>query len=131
MGVLLILIVVAALAVALWLALEVNRRRAKRSWEAQREALGDATRDAFRAARHAWLNFAGLFIAWQLIYGLWPLSESAGTSAASTIDQLRMVGGAVLVLLTAVAEMRALMQTLSLIAKALAAGAEDQSPRDE
>ena len=55
MGVLLILIVVAALAVALWLALEVNRRRAKRSWEAQREALGDATRDAFRATRHAWL----------------------------------------------------------------------------
>lgn len=131
MGVFLILIVVAALAVAPWLALEVNRRRAKRSWEAQREALGDATRDAFRATRHAWLNFAGLFIAWQLIYGLWPLSESAGTRVATTIDKVRLVGGAELVLLTAVAETRAVMQTLSLIAKALAAGAKDPPPRGE
>ena len=130
MELLLIVVVGAVAALGIGLALDINRRRAKRSWEAQREALGTAVQEAFRATRHAWLNFAGLFIAWQLIYGLWPLPESAFARDASTADQLRVVGGAVLVVLTAVAEMWALMQTLSLIAKALASDAA-KPPRGE
>lgn len=130
MELLLIVVVGAVAALGIGLALDINRRRAKRSWEAQREALASAVQEAFRATRPAWLNFAGLFIAWQLIYGLWPLPESAFARDASTADQLRVVGGTVLVVLTAVAEMRALMQTLSLIAKALASDAATP-PRGE